>query len=167
MKTNPVYSSRPRFFESFNASRRFRATCAAFAVAIGCTAAVGQSSPAAANVPTSAEQVVAMINQTRAQAGVCPLALDLGLTHVASVWSTHLAASNALAHNGSGIGVLFSGENVGYGSDLSNVHQTFVGSPMHYANITSRSFNRVGVGAVASGSRLFVTYDFGASAQPC
>lgn len=125
------------------------------------------STPAHANPPTPAEQVVAMINQTRAAAGVCPMTLDLGLTHVAGLWSIHLAHHNLLAHNTGGLGFMFSGENVGYGSDLGVVHQKFVASPPHYANITNRSFSHVGVGAVASGSRLYVTYNFVSTPHPC
>ena len=52
------------------------------------------------------------------------------------------------------------GENVGEGPDAITVHRAFMGSPAHRANILSRSYTRVGVGAVVRGDRIWVAEVF-------
>jgi len=52
------------------------------------------------------------------------------------------------------------GENVGYGSSVDQVHQSFMGSSGHRANILKASYSHVGIGVVASGGTAWVTLDF-------
>src|ERR687897_472425 len=48
------------------------------------------------------------------------------------------------------------GENVGTGPDPLTVHRAFMRSPSHRANVLSREFTRIGVGAVARDGQVWV-----------
>ena len=52
------------------------------------------------------------------------------------------------------------GENVGVGDSVSSLHSAFMGSSGHRANILKPSYNRVGVGVVMDGSKIWVTVRF-------
>ncbi len=56
-------------------------------------------------------------------------------------------------------GWLGAGENIGVGGDVQALHDGFMGSTGHRANILG-DYDRVGVAVVASGSRIWVTFDF-------
>ena len=51
------------------------------------------------------------------------------------------------------------GENVGTGGEVVGLHNAFVASPGHYANVVG-NFNRLGVGVVIAGSMVWVTFNF-------
>jgi uncharacterized protein YkwD len=51
------------------------------------------------------------------------------------------------------------GENVGYGSDVDQVHARFMGSAGHRANILNPTYSQVGIGVVRSGGTVWVTID--------
>ena len=51
------------------------------------------------------------------------------------------------------------GENVGTGGEVPSLHNAFMASPGHHANIVG-DYNRVGVGVVISGSTIWVTFNF-------
>jgi hypothetical protein len=55
------------------------------------------------------------------------------------------------------------GENVGYARDCARLHTNFMNSPGHEANILKSSANGVAVGAVRSGTSVWVTVRFVAS----
>ena len=59
------------------------------------------------------------------------------------------------------------GENVGTGGEVVPLHNAFVASPGHYANIVG-TYNRVGVGVVVAGGTIWVTFNFldGPALQP-
>jgi hypothetical protein len=123
------------------------------------------ATPALADTATAESQFVTMINQLRASQGLRPLAVDPRLTTVARGWSANMASSNTLAHNPSLSSQAPSdwvklGENVGYGPDAATIHQAFVNSAHHYANMVDPQFNAVGVGVVVSGGTMWVTEDF-------
>ena len=52
------------------------------------------------------------------------------------------------------------GENVGVGYSVSSLHSAFMGSSGHRANILKPSYNRVGVGVVMDGTKIWVTVRF-------
>ncbi|MEE8601140.1 CAP domain-containing protein [Euzebya tangerina] len=111
-------------------------------------------------------------NETRAEQGLAPLANNLLLREVARGWTEELVASGQLAHNPS-----YSqqyegewrrmGENVGYTSSaqdllgaVERLHQAFVDSPGHFANITGE-YNQMAVGvAFDDDGALWVTLNF-------
>ena len=52
------------------------------------------------------------------------------------------------------------GENVGMGGDCKSIHDAFMASPGHRANILDRDYNQVGVGVTVDGDTVYVTEDF-------
>lgn len=52
------------------------------------------------------------------------------------------------------------GENVGMGPSVPSVHQAFMDSTAHRANVLDPDFYWLGVGVVSGGSRLFMTENF-------
>jgi uncharacterized protein YkwD len=58
------------------------------------------------------------------------------------------------------------GENVGVGGDVESLHQAFMNSPAHKANILYSSFRHVGIGVLKKDGRLWVTVIFEASRDP-
>ena len=108
------------------------------------------------------------MNGERAKAGVAPLQLSAGARTVARRWSSHMAA-HGMSHNPNlsgdlaGVGVTgwhTIGENVGYGSSVSQVHGMFMASGGHRANILKAGYTHMGIGVVHSGSRVWVTMVF-------
>jgi uncharacterized protein YkwD len=58
------------------------------------------------------------------------------------------------------------GENVGVGGDVDVLHQAFMNSPAHKANIVLPGFAYVGVGTVRRDGRMWVTVIFEAATNP-
>lgn len=52
------------------------------------------------------------------------------------------------------------GENVGVGPTVPTVHQAFMDSPAHRANVLDPDYRWIGVGVVSGGSRMFMTQNF-------
>jgi hypothetical protein len=142
-----------------------RVTRIAAVLAVILTAALRMTPAAHADTVSAESQFVTLINQLRQSKGLRPLAVDPRLVTVARNWSAQMASSKTLSHNGSfsaqapGDWVKL-GENVGYGGDVNTIHQAFVNSPHHYANLVDPAFNAVGIGVVVSGGTTWVTEDF-------
>jgi uncharacterized protein YkwD len=115
----------------------------------------------------AAAQFFHLLNTERADAGLPNLQRDPGLDAVALDWSGHLDAAGQLSHRpslGTALGEveprwLRGGENVGVGGDVASLHAAFMASAPHRANVLG-DFNRVGVGVVDGGDRIWVTFDF-------
>jgi len=115
-------------------------------------------------------QALYLLNAERARAGAPPLRLSAGASNVAEGWAATMARDNRLAHNPDLRGALaangvtgwrIAGENVGYSSaGVEDVHNRFMTSPSHRANILSSGFQEVGVGVVESGGRTWVSLVF-------
>jgi uncharacterized protein YkwD len=58
------------------------------------------------------------------------------------------------------------GENVGVGGSVDSLHRAFMNSSAHRSIALSRSFNRIGVGALRYNGRLWVTIIFEARWNP-
>jgi uncharacterized protein YkwD len=113
-------------------------------------------------------RALALINGERANAGLPPLQISSGARSVARAWSGHMAGSG-LAHNPDLSGDLARagvtgwrtiGENVGYSSSVDRVHQLFMESSGHRANILKAGYTQVGIGVVHGGGKVWVTLDF-------
>jgi uncharacterized protein YkwD len=57
-------------------------------------------------------------------------------------------------------------ENVGYGSDVNELHHAFMDSPLHAANIMNSDYTFVGVGVVTQTNKMWVTTIFEARSNP-
>lgn len=128
----------------------------------------------AQSAPTPQEQqLIDELNQSRSEAGLPPLRVDPRLTRAAREHSQRMAKQRTLSHVLSGepqvaeriaaTGLTFnrSGENVGYNTDLSDVHSTWMKSPGHRKNILESRYNAVGIGLVRGSDGIYwATQDF-------
>lgn len=120
--------------------------------------------PRASALSAAGNRVFSLINQSRSSAGLAPLTHDSGLSAIAQAHAQNMAAQGRLFHNAAFASKAEPwkawGENVGTGADADSVHRGLMGSPSHRANILSRSFNLVGIGAVQASGKLWVVQDF-------
>ena len=127
-------------------------------------AVLATASPAAA----SADELFQRLNSARASAGLPPLVRDAAVDAVAQRWTASIAADGDLAHNPDfstqiPSGWTRAGENVAYGSSSSQIHQMWMDSSGHRANILHREYTSVGIGRVVDSSgRVWATQVFAA-----
>jgi uncharacterized protein YkwD len=97
-------------------------------------------------------EVIALVNQSRAQNGLRTLSENLQLDIKADGWARHLRDICDLEHStlsdGAPSNWLKLGENVGYGGDIEQVHNAYLNSPGHRANIMDPAFTTMGGAAV-------------------
>jgi uncharacterized protein YkwD len=147
------------------------ATAVAVATLLTLLPWAGPSAGAAPAAPTSAtaeSQFAAKINAERTARGLSALQLDVRLAATARDWSGSMRAANRLYHDpglaqdAAAVEPAWRGvaENVGVGYDVTSLHNAFMASSGHRANILNASYNRVGVGVVYAGSKLWVTVRF-------
>jgi uncharacterized protein YkwD len=121
-------------------------------------------------MPDDARTFLDRTNSLRKANGVPSLAEHDTLTQKAEAWAQHMAATGRLEHStlSAGLGSLgwtALGENVGYSSPTSNtlltIHNMFVSSPDHRANLLNSGFTHMGVGvAKDSSGRVWVAEVF-------
>lgn len=117
----------------------------------------------ACNTPQQ-QQVGALINQTRRAHGLNQLGMNYELTVKAQRWSEYLAGRCTLQHSDLASGVTYYwralGENVGYGGSIDQVHNAYLNSPGHRANILDRRWNYMGTGVAYGCGRTFTVQVF-------
>ncbi len=148
--------------------RRRRGAAAVTAVIAILLAGLATVSPARA-LPQSSEELQfhMLLNQLRTGFGLAPLSWDDGLAATARNWSSVMLQSDTLMHDpnlGASLdwavpGWTRGGENVGVGWDVTGIHNAFVNSGPHFANMVG-DFNRVGIGVQRNGPKIFVTVRF-------
>lgn len=112
------------------------------------------------------ESVRAYVNESRRSEGVRAIGDELIVRYKAQQWAEHLAATGTLSHSklSAGLDGLPWGavaENVGRGSSIASVHQSYMASPRHRANILDRRWDRVGTGsAVGRDGRTYTVQVF-------
>jgi uncharacterized protein YkwD len=122
----------------------------------------------------SEDQLLALANQSRRQAGAPPLTLDTGLSQAARTHALAMLEANQLSHQFNGEPSLpvrlaattklqldQEGENVALDYDAADGHKHLMLSPPHRANLLNPAYNVIGLGVVRSGDRLFIVQDFG------
>lgn len=143
-------------------------TASAAPTVLATGAASSASVVAATSQPSQKDQLLYMLNAERARAGRAPLALRDGIANVAREWAAGMARDWSLRHRpnlGDGLraqGVTWRriGENVGYGSHVSDVQRRFMGSASHRDTLLNSAFSQVGIGVTARDGRVWVTVDF-------
>jgi uncharacterized protein YkwD len=153
----------------FLTSRRLAALTA---LAVGLTAAGILSTPPptlswgdGAFSATSEQELIERTNQSRASAGLAALHVDAELTAIARWRSKDMSARGYFSHSippagGKVFGIMedaeycftLAGENIGWnthsdGVATERIHQAFLDSPGHLANIVAEPWNTIGVGA--------------------
>jgi len=132
-----------------------RRVAVTFVAALTMMGALSVAAPAA---NASSGSFVSRINAARRSAGRPGLSVRSDLAAVAYRHSQRMAAKNSLYHNPN-LGAQVSnwqavGENVGRGGDVASLHQAFMNSPTHRANILDRDYTEVGVGVVVDGNGI-------------
>ncbi len=120
------------------------------------------------------DQLLALANRSRKQAGAPPLTLDAGLSQAARTHALAMLDAQQLSHQFDGEPSLpvrlaattqllldQEGENVALDYDAAHGHQHLMLSPPHRANLLNPAYNVVGLGVVRSGDRLYIVQDFG------
>ena len=110
------------------------------------------------------DEFFTLLNQARASEGHSALRRVEGVNNVAREWAHVMAVDNQLKHrpnlrtpfDGDWRGL---GENVGVGYSVPSLHDGFMNSPGHRANIMG-DFDYVGIGVALAGSRTWVAFNF-------
>jgi uncharacterized protein YkwD len=140
------------------------ALVATASAAVMALAGLAAAPSAQASTSGSEQQFVSSINSARASVGRPALATSSELTSVARSWAAKMASSNTLKHNPDLTSQItnwrYAGENVGVGGNVPQLHQAFMDSPAHKANILDRDYTQVGVGVVMGGGRMWVVEVF-------
>jgi hypothetical protein len=142
-------------------------------------AALAQAAPGAPpqDQRVQAEQLFALANQARAAQGVGPLKWDPALATAALAHCQRMAAEGQIAHRYGGepdlteragkAGAHFSliEENVALGSYVAHIHEGWMNSPGHRANLLNASINRVGIAVVPANGVYYAVADYAREAE--
>lgn len=124
-----------------------------------------QTPIADASVPSEIQQVLDLVNQERAKAGVSPLKLSTSLDSMAKVKAEDMRDNNYFSHTSPSYGSPFdmmkkfgisfstAGENIAAGQQsASDVMNSWMNSPGHRQNILNPSYTEIGIGVAKGGS---------------
>jgi len=120
----------------------------------------------------AAEQLFAMGNQARAQAGAAPLAWDPALADAARKHCERMVAEGPIAHRyggepdlseraslaGAHFGLIE--ENIAVGSYPAQIHESWMNSPGHRRNLLNPEVDHVGIAVIESRGSLYAVVDF-------
>ncbi|MEA2828336.1 MAG: hypothetical protein QOG43_2775 [Actinomycetota bacterium] len=125
--------------------------------------------PASADTASDESRVLALIMQTRASVGAPALPVDATLASAARGWAAKMAHDGTLSHNagvGSQVTASRLAENVGMGGSIDIVHQAFLNSPAHRANMVDTGVNALGVGVAWANGTVYIVQDYAQLASP-
>jgi len=120
-------------------------------------------------LPDVEARIVKLINRERVAAGLVRLRVDAAARSVADHWSRQMAVAGGIGHNGEYLSpnslerfhASLVGENVAVGDSVNQIHQLFMESAPHRANVLHPDYRLVGVAAIRSPSgRIYLTEDF-------
>jgi hypothetical protein len=118
------------------------------------------------------QQLAQLVNQSRAEQGLRPLAIDPRLIRAARQHTALMVAHKELLHqypdeetltirvSGENLRSDRQGENIALNGDAISAHLSLMRSPGHRANILNPEFNALGIGIVQVGNDIYVTEDF-------
>jgi uncharacterized protein YkwD len=137
-----------------------------------------QSVFASANNLTVAEQyLLAAANEARANQGLSPLRLDPVLTQASAAHAREMASHEDISHQfndepdlaerGASAGAHFSliSENVGEAPSSVIIHDLWMHSPDHRANLLDPEVDAIGIAVIERDSQLYAVEDFASSVQ--
>jgi uncharacterized protein YkwD len=111
-------------------------------------------------------EMLQLTNEDRADKDRKALKLDRELSRYATKHSSEMADAGYLYHSEDLMGVLdgvewsMGGENVGVGSSLTDLEDSFMASKPHRKNILQEGYDHVALGVVKSDGTLWVTVIF-------
>ncbi len=120
----------------------------------------------------AAEEIFARVNQARAQQGLEKLEWDASLAAAALEHCRRMAAEGEIEHRYTGepalaertasAGARFNlvEENIGTGPTAARLHEEWMNSPGHRANLLNPRVNRVGIVVVLARGTLYAVEDF-------
>jgi uncharacterized protein YkwD len=116
---------------------------------------------------TNEASFLTKLNQQRVARHLPAMVLDTPLARTARDWSGTMSARNQLSHDPGLVADVAAvepawrgvAENVGYGYSVQQLVDAFMASSGHRANILG-SYNRIGIGVVMNGSKIWVTIRF-------
>jgi len=109
------------------------------------------------------QQMLALINEERAKAGLKPLQMDSKLVAVARMKSKDMIDKNYFSHTSptygdpftmmksAGISFGYAGENLAGHQTVAGAHEALMNSPGHRANILNANYTHIGIGIVDGG----------------
>jgi uncharacterized protein YkwD len=124
------------------------------------------------SIPAAAQQLFVLANQSRAAAGVGPLKWDSALAAAAILHCERMVVEGPISHQygdepdltirAQNAGAHFSlfEENVALGSYIATIHQGWLNSPGHRANLLSPQVDSVGISVVSGGGVLYAVADY-------
>lgn len=122
--------------------------------------------PATAQADTVSDEAdfVARINALRTSQGLPGFEVHPTLVAKARAWARTMGEAGRIWHSTLSDGITVDwqrlGENVGMGGSVDGLHQAFVASPGHYANLVDADFRYVGIGVAMNGNTKYVSEVF-------
>lgn len=117
-------------------------------------------------------QLLNAINQERKAHGLPSLSLDDALANAARKHAQRMAEQGTISHQlpgepslsprakAAGAHFTWISENVDEGPNAATIHQSFMKSPQHRANILDTDMDSAGIGVVERNGQLFAVEDF-------
>jgi len=140
-------------------------TASLLVVAVLAAAFMALAAPSASALSSYESCFVNSLNSERAAVGRPKLAVKSDLVANARNHSEDMAADGTIYHNSKLASQIEGnwwalGENVGMGPTCGSIHDAFMASPGHKANILDRDYNQIGVGVVVKDDTIYVTEVF-------
>jgi uncharacterized protein YkwD len=129
------------------------------------------------NVSIAQQYLLAAANEARANQGLSPLRLDPVLTEASAVHAREMANHAAISHQfdgepelaerGANAGAHFSliSENVGEAPTSVIIHDLWMHSPGHRANLLDPNVDSIGIAIVNRDNQLYAVEDFASTVQ--
>jgi uncharacterized protein YkwD len=119
---------------------------------------------ASACMDANQRKVFNQVNNSRTSRGIPAMGDNAWMSNYAQDWAEHMARTGRLAHSNFSAHNPYRwralAENVGVGTSLTSVHNGFINSPPHRANILNRRYNYLGTGAAYGHGRWWVVHEF-------
>jgi uncharacterized protein YkwD len=129
-------------------------------------------SPSPFEDPTAEQELLALVNQSRHEAGAPPLHMDASLNEAARAHARLMINRQQLSHHfdgepplmrrllDTGLRLDHVGENVAFNASAEKAFEALMQSPPHRRNLLDPTFNSAGFAAFWSERRLYVVQDF-------
>jgi uncharacterized protein YkwD len=140
-----------------------------------CALIILPSASWAQSSPNAEHQLYEAANRERQSHGLAPLTWNDALADAARKHALEMARNGSVSHQFSGepnlptrarqAGARYSwlAENVDQGPSTATIHQRFMASPLHRANILDTDMNSVGIGMAERDGQWFAVEDFAKS----